>query len=198
MSRKLLLLLVLLSATVMAHTPTRRHRVLVAEPDAPLLAGAPAKALGDFLMLLSPTERSLALGEISMRVTDLLAAARAKLGSRYRVGSTGPTAFDCSGFTSYVFRQLGVSLARSSQEQSREGTLMSDPTQLRPGDLVFFGRSGRKSRTVNHVGIVTDTDPERGTFSFIHSSTSQGVITSSSTDAYWSRRFVGGRRVLTD
>jgi peptidoglycan DL-endopeptidase CwlO len=58
-------------------------------------------------------------------------------GIMYRYGGTTPeTGFDCSGFTQYVFRQVGISLPRTAEEQRQFVTPVSSP---QPGDLVFFG-----------------------------------------------------------
>jgi cell wall-associated NlpC family hydrolase len=65
-------------------------------------------------------------------------------GIMYKYGGTTPAGFDCSGFTAYVFRQVGISLPRTAEEQRRAVTPVSDP---QPGDLVFFGSPAY------HVGI---------------------------------------------
>lgn len=58
-------------------------------------------------------------------------------GIMYHYGGTSPeTGFDCSGFTQYVFRQVGISLPRTAEEQRQFVTPVSNP---QPGDLVFFG-----------------------------------------------------------
>lgn len=67
-------------------------------------------------------------------------------GTPYQWGADGPDSFDCSGFTSYVYRHFGVSLPRTSGEQSGYGRSVSRDN-LKPGDLVFFGSP------VHHVGI---------------------------------------------
>ena len=195
--KKFIIILLCLSSLGFAKTP-RRHRVAVCAPDS-LVSQATAQYLVAE-MVVPPT---LALQEASFAdpitktiAADLITAAKRHLGARYSRGSRGPKAFDCSGFTSYVFERLGISLKRSSQEQHRQGAAIQEISQMLPGDLVFFGRGGTKGRTVNHVGIVTDVDPSEGTFSFIHASTSRGVRIDSSTDAYWTRRFAGARRIL--
>lgn len=72
-------------------------------------------------------------------------AAWALKGVPYRYGGTSPrTGFDCSGYTQYVFGQLGVSLPRTAAQQQAFATTTTDP---RPGDLVFFGAPAY------HVGI---------------------------------------------
>lgn len=126
-------------------------------------------------------------------VEEVLDEAFSHLGARYRSGQSGPYAFDCSGFTSFVFKNMGIDLNRSSRAQYTQG----DPVKkenLQSGDLVFF-TSPRSSRTIGHVGIVVDVDPMTGSFNFIHASTN-GVKVSSSKEAYYSRRYVGARRVM--
>lgn len=124
---------------------------------------------------------------------ELVSFAKNYLGIRYRRGGKTPKGFDCSGFTSYVFRQFGMKLNASSSSQYTQGEAVED-MDLLPGDLVFFsGRAVSKTR-VGHVGLVTDVNPD-GTFKFIHSSNSQGVTVSKSTEPYYSRRYIGARRV---
>jgi cell wall-associated NlpC family hydrolase len=68
-------------------------------------------------------------------------------GRPYRYGSTGPSSFDCSGFTRYVYSKLGKSLPHNSGAQARV-TKRIPKSQAQPGDLVFLG-GGR----IGHVGI---------------------------------------------
>ena len=114
-------------------------------------------------------------------------------GTPYRYGAMSPRGFDCSGFTSYVFKRFGIELDRSSRGQIFDGVRVKK-NDLQPGDLVFFqGRSGRGG--VGHVGIVTKVN-EDNTFHFIHSACSSGVTESKNTESYYSRRYVGACRVL--
>ena len=71
--------------------------------------------------------------------------ARRYVGTPYVHGGTSPAGFDCSGFTSYVFAQVGVSLPRSSGAQRNAGQVVS-AAEARPGDLVWGP---------GHVGIYT-------------------------------------------
>ena len=91
------------------------------------------------------------------------------LGARYRSGMSGPYAFDCSGFTSYVYGRENVSITRSSRSQYTQGMPVRNVADLQKGDLAFFGGS-RSHSSVGHVGIVTDVDPSTGKFSFVHAS----------------------------
>lgn len=128
-------------------------------------------------------------------LNDLLSEARSHMGKRYSRGSKGPSAFDCSGFSSYVYRQFGYSLSPSSRDQYNQGEKV-DRKELRKGDLVFFkGRSIKGG--VGHVGIVVDAD-EKGNFTFIHAATSKGITVSNCNEPYYASRFVGGKRVINE
>ena len=118
-------------------------------------------------MLITSRVRLLAIGLLTSAVTStaLVTAAPASagtLGQRavqeaarhyqapYRYGSAGPSTFDCSGLTSYVFKRLGRSLPHSSASQyNASGVRHISKAQLAPGDLVFTIRDGR----IRHVGI---------------------------------------------
>ena len=70
-------------------------------------------------------------------VRAILDYANSFIGTRYRSGSSSPKGFDCSGFTSYVFKNFGYQLTRSSSSQVSDGTPVAK-NELQPGDLVFF------------------------------------------------------------
>lgn len=127
-------------------------------------------------------------------VNQVLDEAYKHIGTRYRLGSKGPNAFDCSGFTSYVFNKSNYSIGCSSREQYAKNMPIK-PSDMRRGDLVFF-TSPRSGHGVGHVGIIVDVDSATGEFTFIHASTHEGVKVNRSTDGYYGRRFVGVRRVL--
>ena len=63
--------------------------------------------------------------------------AESKIGAPYRWGAAGPDAFDCSGLVQWSYRQVGVTLKRTTYDQATQGKPVSR-SQLRPGDLVFF------------------------------------------------------------
>jgi len=126
-------------------------------------------------------------------VDQLLSYAYRFRGTPYRYGSSSPRGFDCSGFTSYVFKRFGISLDRSSHGQIHDGKRVSR-NNLKPGDLVFFGGRAGKGR-IGHVGIVTRVNADN-TFHFIHSACHKGVTESKITEAYYSRRYMGACRVL--
>ena len=106
------------------------------------------------------------------------------VGSPYVYGGSSPSGFDCSGFTTYVMKHFGYSVNRTASGQMDNGTAV-DRSQLQPGDLVFFN-----SGNATHVGIYT------GNGQFVHASTSTtGVIVSDLNSSYYSRTYVGARRL---
>jgi len=85
-----------------------------------------------------------------------------------------------------VFNKLGVNLPRSSREQFQEGKVIPK-SQLKKGDLVFFGSKKR----ITHVGIYLEDNK------FIHSSSSGDTVKISSLDEpTWERKYSGARRVF--
>lgn len=135
------------------------------------------------------------LSEESARlISDLLGEANRYIGRPYVHGAKGPRAFDCSGFTSYVYRQFGYKISPSSRTQYTEGTKV-DRKDLRKGDLVFF-TSRRSGKNVGHVGIVVSADNSTGNFKFIHASI-KGVKVSDF-EGYYLGRYVGARRIIND
>ena len=118
------------------------------------------------------------------------------LGTRYRLGASGPNRFDCSGFVGYVFRNFGYNLNRDSRSQYLQGDKV-ETAELRPGDLLFFSsRSSGKGR-VGHVAIVLTVNPD-GSCTFIHASSSKkGVVRQKFPDnGYYSKHFIGAKRIV--
>ena len=120
---------------------------------------------------------------------EVVEFAKKYLGYKYVAGGSSPsTGFDCSGFTTYVFRNFGVSLNRSSKDQIKNGTAVSK-SNLQPGDIVIFKNQGKTA--IGHVGIYI------GNGNFIHAANKkEGVVITALSSSYYSQRYVGARRVI--
>ena len=141
----------------------------------------------------TPDSASFSTKQIS--ITDsIINYGKYFLNSPYRHGGKGDSSsFDCSGFTSFVYRNFGFKLGASSADQAEQFDTV-DRCNLKKGDLVFFaGR--RPGKRVGHVGIVVDADQD-GRFNFIHASTQHGVIISNSDEPYYLRRYIKAGRVI--
>ena len=123
----------------------------------------------------------------------LIEKAAEHLGTRYRSGGTTSAGFDCSGLMFSTFKNLDITLPRSSHEMARYGTKI-DKSQAQKGDLIFFATFG--GSRVSHVGMVTEVLDDE--IRFIHSSTSSGVMYSSTKERYYARTFVQVNRVIAE
>ena len=130
-------------------------------------------------------------------VQQIISYARTYTGTPYKLGAGGPKQFDCSHFTSHVFKHFGYTITPFSQAQFQEGREVASYRELRPGDLVFFGSRG-SVRNIGHVGIVVSVNEENGSFNFIHASVSKGVTEDNSNHPYYLMRYIGARRILPD
>jgi len=120
----------------------------------------------------------------------LLSNAKEQLGVPYKWAGADPSGFDCSGFTSYIYKQSGISLPRRAVEQYQYCQPIS-AEQASAGDLVFFSNGTE----VNHVGILISQkgDPKQ----MIHASSSKGIsIVEIDASSYWKSRLVGYGRIV--
>lgn len=123
--------------------------------------------------------------EVSKKGSTVVQTATNYIGSRYVYGASGPNSFDCSGFTSYIYRQHGVSLNRTAAGQYSNGTAVAR-SDLQPGDLIMFGKSG-----INHVAIYI------GGGNIVHAANpKRGVTIDTINSGYYNNNYVGARRVI--
>lgn len=100
---------------------------------------------------------------------SLVSIARAQVGTRYVLGGTTPNGFDCSGLVRYVMAALKVELPRTAAQQAQTGLEIDrDRNNLRPGDLLTFGKKGKSG--VSHIGIYI------GNGRYIHASSVAGRV----------------------
>ncbi|MBU7005898.1 C40 family peptidase [Phosphitispora fastidiosa] len=131
-----------------------------------------------------PASRS---GSGQTKIDKVISIANSLKGTPYVRGGSTPKGFDCSGFTSYVFRLgAGVSLPRTSSGQATVGKAVSKD-ELQIGDIVYFNTNGK---SVSHVGIYV------GNNSFIHASYTKGITVTSLSNSYYVPKYLGARRVL--
>lgn len=137
----------------------------------------------------TPNSRSAGAAAVAPSYNDapmagggsVVSSALAQVGARYRLGATGNGAFDCSGLTSYAYRQAGKSIPRTARSQYGAVTKVSNP---QPGDLVFFLNGAE------HVGIYI------GGGKMVHAANpGRGVEVSSFNSGWYSRTFTGFGRV---
>lgn len=118
----------------------------------------------------------------------VLQVAKQYLGTPYSYGGSSPSGFDCSGFTSFVYRQLGYNINRVANDQLNNGVPVNK-SELRPGDLVMFKRAGNS--TVHHVGIYA------GDGMMIHAPQTGDVVKYTSiTTGYYNDVYYAARRII--
>ncbi|MDR2657840.1 MAG: peptidoglycan-binding protein [Oscillospiraceae bacterium] len=130
-------------------------------------------------------------GQSGSRAAQAIAIAKQFLGAKYVYATAGPTTFDCSGLTLYVFKQLGFTLPHTTRLQCQMGSYV-DYENLQMGDLVFFDTVPGNGLQYDHVGIYIANGQ------FIHAASgSTGKVTISSlTSGYYRNAFTNARRLL--
>ncbi len=130
------------------------------------------------------------------RIEYAIYIAQLQLGKPYIYGTAGPNSFDCSGFTTYAFKKVGVSLGRSAYAQgynSSSGTKITNYSDLKRGDIVCF-ETISDSDSSDHVGIYL------GGGYFIHASSGDSngrrVVINSMSSGFYQREFTWGRRPI--
>ena len=89
---------------------------------------------------------------MAVNVAAAIKAAESKIGANYVWGATGPGTFDCSGLTSWAWKQAGVTIPRTSEEQAKYGTAVP-LSKVQPGDLITSNwGSGPSSHVAMYVG----------------------------------------------
>ncbi len=124
-------------------------------------------------------------------VSHLIETATDNIGVRYKAGGTTRSGFDCSGLVFTTFESENIKLPRNSFEQSKIGKVIP-LKEAQKGDLIFFKTN--KSKQINHVGLITEINSNE--IKFVHSSTSKGVIISSTKEPYYQNSFAQINRVI--
>ena len=120
------------------------------------------------------------------KVASVIATAKKYIGTPYKFGGTTPKAFDCSGYLQYVFKEHGMAVPRTADEQFKLGK-SARTSELEAGDLVFFETY---EAGASHCGIYL------GDGKFIHASTSKGVRIDELAADYWKTHFYGAKHIV--
>jgi len=138
-----------------------------------------------------PTGFSLPAGTPTQVVTAI-EYALARLGLPYVYGGTGPSGYDCSGLIMEAYLAAGISLPRTTYQQVYSGTPVYNPSQLKPGDLIFTAGSDGTAASPGHVGMYIGDDlvvdaPHTGTY----------IELSKFDGGYWNVEAVDFRRIVS-
>ena len=132
-----------------------------------------------------PTPPAVSPSGIGARAVEL---ARSRIGAPYVSGAAGPDGFDCSGLVFWVYSQLGLEVPRSTQQQLAWAAPV-EPSELQPGDLVFFENTSSSSDGVSHVGIYV------GGGGVVMAVNNGDIVREVSlAESYWTAHFAGAGR----
>jgi cell wall-associated NlpC family hydrolase len=187
MARQALLIVVLVSCAGMACATSGTSGRKGAHVPKPFPgAPAPPTRTGE---PVTPAPPAVASPENLVGAPPVVLTALTLRGTPYRNGGSQPSeGFDCSGFVQWVFAQHGTALPRDVHQQFDAGKKI-DADKVKAGDLVFFHtvKAG-----ASHVGIALGGDE------FVHAPSSKGVVRIERfSSAYWSKRWVGAKRVVS-
>lgn len=123
-------------------------------------------------------------------IDSLLCVAHRLQGTPYRSAGKDEAGFDCSGYTRYVYGELGLKLNASAATQFAQGVEVH-PDSLQQGDLLFFQK---KDGRIFHVGLYVGE--EAGKKAFLHASSSRGIVKDYLEAPYFAQRWKGARRII--
>lgn len=143
------------------------------------------------LCLAAALVLAAALWSPSARIDRVERAALSQLGKPYIFGNSGPDSYDCSGLMKYAYETIGIELAHHTRTVASDDSYetISDSSQLRRGDLVFFDTVSNDGQ-IDHVGLWL------GGNRFVHASSANGEVMISEFDERWQQRFVLAKRIL--
>lgn len=130
---------------------------------------------------------------IDPQIEQVVKVAKSHIGTKYQYGGTTNKGFDCSGLMCTSFQEIGITLPRTSNEQSNFGKPINSIDDLQIGDLVFFG-SSPNSKKISHVGMVTFVSAQ--SILFVHASTKSGVIESELFSNWYKPRYIKASRPI--
>ena len=173
------------SIDVISYAPSNRENRNIYSPNIEVVSYG-SRATPHF-----PSPAYRASKDTSVIRNEIESKAKSFLGTKYVWGATGPSKFDCSGFTQWVYRDSGITIPRVSKDQAKVGDYVPYEN-LRRGDMVFFDTKKHRQGIVTHVGIYL------GNNNFIHASSAakKVVIFNFNDKPFYKERFLWGRRVI--
>jgi lipoprotein Spr len=138
---------------------------------------------GSMFLTVKPAYAATSIA--SSKASNIIATGKRYMGVSYKFGAKSGSnrQFDCSSFMQYIFDKNGISLPRSSKDQSHVGTYVSR-SNLKPGDLVFF------YSPIHHVALYI------GNGKILHTWGGPGVTISNMNSGWWDRNYTTARRVI--
>jgi len=119
---------------------------------------------------------------------ELTTLAKKYLGGKYVWGGENPSGFDCSGYTQYIFKKIGIKLPRTAYAQSKVGKKVQG--SLQKGDLLFFNTDPSRGIPVTHVGVYLEGGK------FIHAAGKRKGIIISTLTKHYQKTYLGAKRIL--
>lgn len=153
---------------------------------------------GGFIIGQAPRADAAASSTVTDPGSKTIAIGKRFLGTPYKFGAaSGSTkSFDCSSFTQYVYKQIGINLARGARDQYSNGVKISR-SQLKVGDLVFFStpatvkyKASLTVKRIGHVGIYA------GNNKVLHTYGEGGVKISNMASGWWDNHYVAAARYI--
>jgi len=129
-------------------------------------------------------------------ICDMLTFALKYQQKPYQDGAEGPNSFDCPGFNKFVYKELGITLPKTTGQQASAGKKIKSKKSLKDGDLVFF-MAGNDKKVIAFTGIVSKKKPG-DSFDFLYVSSSDGVTIASDSNELFADSFLYGSRVTSD
>ncbi len=139
------------------------------------------------------TYKSSTRSKKASKADNIIDYAKQFKGVRYKWGGTTKSGMDCSGLVFESFRAHDITLPRISRDIAKKGNKIS-LKKAKEGDLLFFKTGRNRRNSINHVGLVIKSNA--GVITFIHATTSRGVIVSKLSENYWKSAFIEARRIL--
>lgn len=147
-----------------------------------------------FVQCIVDSSETVKLPSYTMQQTltlrhNVLEEAKKYIGIRYVSGGSTPRGFDCSGYTQYVFRNIGVDIFRHELDQMTNSIIIPKE-EMQCGDLVLFSYTGENGGFASHIGIYV------GNNKVIHASSSKGITISDLDAPYYAKHYQCSRRIL--